>query len=72
MLVYNRASGSKETDSLVTKWFRADSGTNLIKQGKIFKLTVWPDSSVVGCSHSLREFRARVPAYNWSPVDFLV
>ena len=30
-----RAASSKETDSSVPAWFRADSGTNLIKQGEI-------------------------------------
>ena len=33
--VHARAESSKETVSLVSAWFRADSGTNLFKQGKI-------------------------------------
>ena len=35
MWVRARAASSKETVSSVLAWFRADSGTNLIKQGEI-------------------------------------
>ena len=35
MWVRARAASSKGTISLVPAWFRADSGTNLIKQGEI-------------------------------------
>ena len=35
MGVHARAASSKGTVSLVPAWFRADSGTNLIKQGEI-------------------------------------
>ena len=51
-----RAASSKETVSSVPTWFRADSGTNLIKQGEI--VTGRPCGSVAQwseCLHGLRE-----------------
>ena len=44
-----QAASSKGTVSLVLAWFRADSGTNLIKQGEIVtaRSTMWLGSSVV-------------------------
>ena len=42
-----RAASSKGTVSSVPAWFRADSGTNLIKQGEIIRSTVWLGRSVV-------------------------
>ena len=48
MWVRARAASSKETAvSSVPAWFRADSGTNLFKQGKIVGLIVWLGSSAV-------------------------
>ena len=48
MWVRARAASSKETDSSVPAWFRADSGTNLIKQGgNCHRSTAWLGSSVV-------------------------
>ena len=47
MGVRARAASSKGTDSSVRAWFRADSGTNLIKQGNCHRSTVWLGSSVV-------------------------
>ena len=43
-----RAASSKETVSLVSAWFRADSGTNLFKQGEIV-------TQRLECSHSKLE-----------------
>ena len=57
-----RAASSKETDSSVPAWFRADSGTNLIKQGEI--VTGRPYSSVAQwseCSHGMREVLGSSP-----------
>ena len=57
VLVRARAANSKGTVSSVPAWFRADSGTNLIKQGEI--LTGRPCGSVAQwseCSHGVREF----------------
>ena len=54
--VLARAASSKRTVSSVPAWFRADSGTNLIKQGKI--VTGRPCGSVAQwseCSHGMRE-----------------
>ena len=51
-----RAASSKGTVSSVPAWFRADSETNLIKQGEI--VTGRPCDSVAQwseCSHGLRE-----------------
>ena len=58
-----RAASSKGTVSLVPAWFRADSGTNLIKQGwgECNRSIVWLGSSVVECSHGKRETLVRVP-----------
>ena len=50
-----RAASSKGTVSSVPAWFRADSGTNLIKQGEI--VTGRPCGSVAQwseCSHGVR------------------
>ena len=48
MWVRARAASSKRTVSSVPAWFRADSGTNLIKQGgNCRRSTVWLGSSVV-------------------------
>ena len=58
MWVRARAASSNliETVSSVPAWFRADSGTNLIKPGgKCNRSIVWLDSSVVECSHGKRE-----------------
>ena len=62
MWVRARAASSKETDSSVPAWFRADSGTNLIKQGEI--VTGRPCGSVAQwseCSHGLREVLGSSP-----------
>ena len=51
-----RAASSKGTVSLVPAWFRADSGTNLIKQGGL--VTVIACGSVaqwLECLHGKRE-----------------
>ena len=51
-----RAASSKGTVSSVPAWFRADAGTNLIKQGEI--VTGRPCGSVAQwseCSHGMRE-----------------
>ena len=51
-----RAARSKGTVSSVPAWFRADSGTNLIKQGEI--VTDRPCGSVAQwseCSYGMRE-----------------
>ena len=51
-----QAASSKETISSVPAWFRPDSETNLIKQGKI--VTGRPCDSVAQrpeCSHGMRE-----------------
>ena len=56
MWVRARAASSKRTVSSVPAWFRADSGTNLIKQGEI--VAGRPCGSVAQwseCSHGLRE-----------------
>ena len=55
MWVRARAASSKETVSSVPAWFRADSETNLIKQGEI--VTGRPCGSVAQwseCSHGMR------------------
>ena len=74
MWVRARAASSKGTVSSVPAWFRADSGTNIIKQGEI--VTGRPCSSVAQwseCSHGVREVLVRVPvgpcAFS-SPVTF--
>ena len=57
-----RAESSKGTVSSVPTWFRADSGTNLIKQGEI--VTGRPCGSVAQwseCSHSMREVLGSSP-----------
>ena len=57
-----RAASSKETDSSVPAWFRADSGTNLIKQGEI--VAGRPCGSVAQwseCSHGMREVLGSSP-----------
>ena len=57
-----RAASSKKTDSSVPAWFRADSGTNLIKQGEI--VTGRPCGSVAQwseCSHGMREVLGSSP-----------
>ena len=62
MWVRARAASSKETDSSVPAWFRADSGTNLIKQGEI--VTGRPCGSVAQwseCSHGMREVLGSSP-----------
>ena len=54
--VHARAASSKGTVSSVPAWFRADSGTNLIKQGEI--VTGRPCGLVAQwseCSHGVRE-----------------
>ena len=62
MWVRARAASSKETDSSVPAWFRADSGTNLIKQGKIVTgrpcgpIALWSEYS-----HGLREVLGSSP-----------
>ena len=56
MWVRAQAASSKGTVSLIGAWFRADSGTNLIKQGEI--VTGRPCGLVAQwseCSHGLRE-----------------
>ena len=58
-----RAASSKETVSSVPAWFRADSGTNLIKQGEI--VTGRPCGSVAQwseCSHGMREVLGSSPS----------
>ena len=62
MWVRARAASSKGTVSSVPAWFRADSGTNLIKQGEI--VTGRPCGSVAQwseCSHGLREVLGSSP-----------
>ena len=55
MWVRARAASSKGTVSSVPAWFRADSGTNLIKQGEI--VTGRPCGSVAQWSKcSIRSF----------------
>ena len=57
-----RAASSKGTVSSVPAWFRADSGTNLIKQGEI--VAGRPCGSVAQwseCSHGLREVLGSSP-----------
>ena len=57
-----RAASSKGTVSSVPAWFRADSGTNLIKQGEI--VTGRPCGSVARwseCSHGMREVLGSSP-----------
>ena len=57
-----RAASSKGTVSSVPAWFRADSGTNLIKQEEI--VTGRPCGSVVQwseCSHGMREVLGTSP-----------
>ena len=54
-----RAAGSKGTVSSVPAWFRADSGTNLIKQGEI--VTGRPCGSVAQWSECSQRFWVRVP-----------
>ena len=54
--VHARAASSKGTVSSVPAWFRADTGTNLIKQVEI--VTGRPCGSVAQwteCSHGMRE-----------------
>ena len=56
MWVRARTASSKGTVSLVPAWFRADSGTNLFKQGEI--VTGFSCGSVaqrLECSHGKRE-----------------
>ena len=60
--VHARAASSKGTVSSVPAWFRADSGTNLIKQGEI--VTGRPCGSVAQwseCSHGMREVLGSSP-----------
>ena len=62
MWVRARAASSKGTVSSVPAWFRADSGTNLIKQREI--VTGRPCGSVAQwseCSHGLREVLGSSP-----------
>ena len=55
-----RTASSKGTISLVSAWFWADSGTNLIKQGEI--VTGRPCGSVAQwCSHGMREVLGSSP-----------
>ena len=57
-----RAASSKETVSSVPAWFRADSGTNLTKQGEI--VNERPYSSVAQwseCAHGMREVLGSSP-----------
>ena len=57
-----RTASSKETVSSVPAWLRADSGTNLIKQGEI--VTGRPCDSVTQwseCSHGLPEVLGSSP-----------
>ena len=61
-MVCARAASSKGTVSSVPAWFRADSGTNLIKQGEI--ITGRPCASVTQlsqCSHGMREVLGSSP-----------
>ena len=61
MWVRVRAASSKGTVSSVLAWFRADSGTNLIKQGEI---VTGPCGSVAQwseCSHGMREVLGSSP-----------
>ena len=48
-------SNLKETVSSVPEWFRADSGTNLIKQGENVTGRSSGSIAVVECSHGKRE-----------------
>ena len=54
------AASGKGTVSSVPAWFRADSGTNLIKQGETVtgrpygSVAQWPE-----CSHGMREVHSR-------------
>ena len=62
MWVRARAASSKGTVSSVPAWFRADSGTNLIKQGEI--VTGRPCCSVAQrseCSHGVQEVLSSRP-----------
>ena len=62
MWVRARAASSKGTVSSVPTWFRADSGTNLIKQGEV--VTGRPCGSVAQwseCSHGMREVLGSSP-----------
>ena len=62
MWVRARAASSIGIVSSVPTWFRADSGTNLIKQGEI--VTGRPCGSVARwseCSHGLREVLCSSP-----------
>ena len=57
-----RATSNKGTVSSVPAWFRADSGTNLIKKGEI--VTGRPCGSVAQlseCSHGMREVLGSSP-----------
>ena len=57
-----RAASSKGIVSSVPAWFRADSGTNITKQGEI--VTGRPCGSVAQwseCSHGLREVLGSSP-----------
>ena len=62
MVIRTRAASSKGTVSSVPAWFRADSGTNLIKQGEIAigrpcdSVAQWSE-----CSHGLREVLGSSP-----------
>ena len=62
MWVRARAASSKGTVSSAPAWFRADSRTNLIKQGKI--AIGRPNGSVAQwseCSHDLQEVLSSSP-----------
>ena len=70
MWVRAGAASSNLKETAVPTWLRADSGTNLIKQGAgCNRSIVWLGSSVVECSHGKREtmmFESRSSA----PVTF--
>ena len=54
--VHAQAGSSKGTVSSVPAWFRADSGTNLIKQGEIVTgRPCGPIAQWSECSHGVRE-----------------
>ena len=62
MQVRAQTASSKGTVSLVSAWFRADSGTNLIKQGEI--VTGRPCGSVAQlseCSHGMQAVLGSIP-----------
>ena len=59
LCVRARATSSKGTVSLVPAWFRADSGTNLIKQWET--AIGRPCGAVAQCSHRVREVLGSSP-----------